>query len=97
MHDSRLEPYVLEEFKSKLDSIFEESKSNQLSFIATDDPNRVAFLRVGKVIRAKKKPAVRSQQSKSNSSSTQAVKNQEEDLGLNSPESGASEADPSPN
>ena len=97
MHDSRLEPYVLEEFKSKLDSIFEESKSNQLSFIATDDPNRVAFLRVGKVIRAKKKPAVRSKQSKSNSSSIQAVENQEEDLGLNSPESGPSEVDPSPN
>jgi hypothetical protein len=54
MHDNRLASHVLDDFKSKLNDLFEESKTNQLDFIATDDPNRVAFLRVGKVLKKKR-------------------------------------------
>jgi hypothetical protein len=54
MHDNRLASHVLDDFKSKLNDLFEESKTNQLDFIATDDPNRVAFLRIGKVLKKKR-------------------------------------------
>ncbi len=95
MHDSRLEPYVLEEFKSKLDGIFEESKSNQLSFMATDDPNRVAFLRVGRVIRDSTESKTKGTKMKSDPAMARVVKGKKASPNL--PESEDGGVDPSAN
>ena len=49
LYDGGADQELVDRLKDKLNEVFEESKSNSLDFIPTDDPNRLSFVRVSRI------------------------------------------------